>query len=132
MFGLAWDRWLVLIVVALFVLGPERIPAAMQWLGSSVRRVKSFAADAQTKLHAEIGPELAELRKPLADLPFAELRRLRNPRAAVAQFLFADHTATTQPAPSTAPASTSPSSESRHGGAGLVTGQRPPIDPDAT
>ncbi len=74
-------------------------------------QVKAVVADAQTKLHAEIGPEL---RKPLA-----ELRRLRSPRAAVAEV----------PAAS---ASTPPARESSRAGAGLVAGQRPPIDPDAT
>jgi len=112
-FGVAWDRWLILIMVALFVLGPDRLPAA-----------------AQEKLHAEIGPELAELGKPLEDLPLAELRRLRNPRAALVEFLFAEHappTAADQPVGS---AALSP--DARRGGAGLVAGERPPTDPDAT
>jgi sec-independent protein translocase protein TatB len=134
-FGLAWDRWLILIMVALFVLGPERLPAAAQWLGRSVRQAKDFAAGAQEKLQAELGPELTELRKPLADLPLAELRRLRNPRAAVVEFLFADHIPSTQPgevasAPSARP--TPPSSADSRAGVGLAPGERPPIDPDAT
>lgn len=127
-FGVAWDRWLILIMVALFVLGPERLPAAVQWLGRSIRQVKSFAAGAQDKLHAELGPELAELGKPLADLPLAELRRLRNPRAMVTEFLFAEHTAPTAATPPTGSAA----SAEGGAGAGLRSGERPPTDPDAT
>jgi sec-independent protein translocase protein TatB len=134
LFGVAWDRWLLLIVVALFVLGPERLPAAAQWVGRSVRQVKSFATEAQEKLHAEIGPELAELRKPLANLPLAELRRLRNPRAAVAEFLFADHTPSTPAGRQGSSAPTRPAAhhtgESRAGTRSPE--ERPPTDPDAT
>ncbi|MEN3266749.1 twin-arginine translocase TatA/TatE family subunit [Pseudonocardia sp.] len=126
---------MLLVVVALFVLGPERLPAAAQWVGRSVRQVKSFATGAQERLNAELGPELAELRKPLADLPLAELRRLRNPRAAVVEFLFADHIPATPPgdaasSPSAPPAP--PSSAGSRAGVGLAPGERPPTDPDAT
>jgi sec-independent protein translocase protein TatB len=127
-FGVGLDRWLLLVLVALFVLGPERLPAAMGWVGRTVRQVKSYAAGAQERLHSEIGPELAELRKPfeelrkpLADLPLAELRRLRNPRAAVVDFLFTDHT------PPGASSSTRPGA-----GVRLAPGERPPTDPEAT
>lgn len=133
MFGVAWDRWLLLVVVALFVLGPDRLPAAAEWVGRSVRQLKSVVAGAQAKLNAELGPELAELRKPLADLPLAELRRLRNPQAAVAEFLFADGSPPAQAATSRATGPLgSPSSTSERPGARLVAGERPPTDPDAT
>jgi sec-independent protein translocase protein TatB len=138
LFGVAWDRWLLLVLVALFGLGPERLPAAIQRVGRSIRQVKSFAAGAQEKLNAEIGPELAELRKPLADLPLAELRRLRNPGAAVVEFLLADHDSSAPPAQSppgasALPAHSTPTVWAGAGmGGGLASGERPPTNPDAT
>ncbi len=138
LFGVAWDRWLLLIMVALFVLGPERLPAAARWLGQTTRRVKSFATDAQAKLSAELGPEFDELRKPLAELPLADLRRLRSPRAAMTEFLFADPPATPAAAGSAAPPQRSTVSPAQPTGSAVMTGDaagragRPPIDPDAT
>lgn len=35
MFGLSIEKIVVLVVVALFVLGPERLPAAAAWLGKT-------------------------------------------------------------------------------------------------
>jgi sec-independent protein translocase protein TatB len=131
---LALDRWLLLIMVALFVLGPERLPAAAQWVGRSIRQVKAYAADAQATLNAEIGPELAQLREPLAELPLAQLRRLGNPGAAVAEFLFTEPTPPVPGSSSSAVAalSVSPSWPVIESDVGLVAAERPPTDPDAT
>lgn len=85
MFGLSWMHLLVLLAAALFVLGPERLPQAAEWLGRSVRQVRQYARDAQRRLEEELGPEFEEYRRPLQDL-----RRLRevDPRQAIVHHLF--------------------------------------------
>ncbi len=92
MFDLSFPKIVVLVLVALFVLGPERLPAAAAWLGQSIRRVKGFATGASEQLRTELGPEMDQLRQPLAELraPLQELRALRDPRAAVMRHLFND------------------------------------------
>ena len=95
MFDLSIGKIVVLGLVALFVLGPERLPAAMGWLGRTIGQVKDYAAGARQHLE---GPEFDELRAPLAELrgPLAELRALRDPRATLTRHLL------------TAPADTGP------------------------
>jgi len=120
MFGLSFEKLFVLALIALFVLGPERLPAAATWLGQNVRKVKVFAANANRQLRDEVGPEFEHLREPLEQLrgPLQELRSLRDPRAAVLRHLL-DEPSSGTPAP-VAPARTS------------APRSAPPFDPDAT
>lgn len=78
--------------MALFVLGPERLPTAAAWAGKAIRQIKAFATGANEQLRNELGPEFDQLREPLAELraPLQELRALRDPRAAVMRHLFND------------------------------------------
>ena len=82
MVGLGPERWFVRGLVALFVLGPERLPAAAAWLGRRLSQVRSLADKARQRLHDELGPEFDELREPLAQLrgPLQGSRALRDPR----------------------------------------------------
>ncbi len=91
MFDLSPGKILVLVLAALFVLGPERLPAAASWLGGAIRKAKAFAASANAQITSELGPELDHLRAPLAELraPLQELRGLRDPRSAVLRHLLA-------------------------------------------
>lgn len=81
MFGLSWGQIAIIVLVGVFVLGPERIPTAVTWVMTSLRKVRTMAAGAQAELRREIGPELDELRRQVADLQslkeFQELRDLR-------------------------------------------------------
>src|ERR1700761_6232242 len=84
MFDIGWGDFLVLIIAGLFILGPERLPGAAQWLGKTVRQVREYASGARDQLQSELGPEFDELRKPLEDL-----KKLRNfdPKRVVTQHL---------------------------------------------
>jgi sec-independent protein translocase protein TatB len=77
---------LLLALVGLFVLGPERLPAAAAWVANTVRTIREYATGARDQLRNELGPEFDELRKPLEDL--RSVRDL-DPRRAVRQQLFA-------------------------------------------
>lgn len=97
MFDLSAGKIVVLLLAALFVLGPERLPAAAAWLGGAVRKAKTLAASANAQISSELGPELDQLRAPLAELraPLQELRSLRDPRSAVLHHLLSDSDAKT-------------------------------------
>jgi sec-independent protein translocase protein TatB len=134
--SVGWTEIVVLIVAGLFILGPERLPSAAAWLGSSIRRVREYATGAREQLRGELGPEFDELRKPLE-----ELRGLRNfnPRTAATRALFDDEP-TEKPnghAPGARPdltkgANGTPPSMTKPAPPKLEKNERPPIDPDAT
>lgn len=128
--SVGWGEIFVLIVVGLFVLGPERLPEAASWLGRAIRQVREYAAGAREQLRGELGSEFDELRKPLD-----ELRGLRgyNPRGALRRTLFEDVPDTKPNGFTPPPAGAVP----RHPATGpapepLAPGERPPTDPDAT
>ncbi|MFC5993968.1 Sec-independent protein translocase protein TatB [Pseudonocardia hispaniensis] len=141
--SVGWAEILVLIVVGLFVLGPERLPAAAAWLGKAIRQVREYATGARDQLRHEFGPEFDELRKPLEDL-----RGLRdfNPRTAVRRTLFEEGPAPRPNGSDVGGSSGNGSSGNGSSGNGTVPGprvtgpaapqlspgERPPIDPDAT
>jgi len=89
MFGMSWGEIIIVITVGMFVLGPERIPVAVKWVGSTLKTVRTMAAGAQEQLQGEFGPELEELKRQIADLQslkeIQELRSLRdlNPRSMI-------------------------------------------------
>lgn len=82
--NVGWSELLVLGVIALVVLGPERLPEAARWLAAAIRKVKQFASNAQQQLQDDYGTEFEEFREPLKQLN--ELRGL-NPRAMVTKHL---------------------------------------------
>lgn len=59
--GLTMDKLLVIAVVAMFLLGPDRLPVYAQKLGELVRSVKRMANGAKDRLRDEMGPEFDEV-----------------------------------------------------------------------
>lgn len=123
---------LVLLVAALFILGPERLPEAAAWLGRSLRKIREFATGARDQLREEMGPEFDEFHKPIQDL-----RNLRSfdPKRAVTQHLFDGD----EDPLGMNDNGTGKSASGSAGGNGaarvhdsLTPGEKPPIDPDAT
>lgn len=79
MFGLSWAQIGIIVLVGAFVLGPERIPTAVGFVTKNLQKVRSMAAGAQTDLRREIGPEIDELRRQIADLrSLTEMQGLRD------------------------------------------------------
>jgi sec-independent protein translocase protein TatB len=89
MFDLSIEKLLILTVVALFVLGPERLPTAATWLARTLRQIRNYANDANQKIRSEIGPEYNQIRAPLDELrdDLASLRTWRDPRTALLHHL---------------------------------------------
>jgi len=82
--NIGWGEMLVLVVVGLVILGPERLPGAIQWTANALRQARDYVSGATSNLREELGPEFDDLREPLA-----ELQKLRgmSPRAALAKHL---------------------------------------------
>ncbi|ATD70385.1 MULTISPECIES: Sec-independent protein translocase protein TatB [Gordonia] len=82
--SIGWGEIAILVVAALVILGPERLPGAVSWSMQSLRKVRDYATGATNQLKDELGPEFEDLRKPLADLN--ELRGM-TPRSIVTKHL---------------------------------------------
>lgn len=82
--NLSWEHILVLVVVGLVVLGPERLPGAIRWTSNALRQARDYLSGVTTQLREDLGPEFDDLRVPLS-----ELQRLRGmtPRAALTKHL---------------------------------------------
>ncbi|WP_017884796.1 MULTISPECIES: twin-arginine translocase TatA/TatE family subunit [Leucobacter] len=59
--GLTIDKILVILVIAMFVLGPDRLPVYAKKLGEFVRGAKRMADGAKDRLRDEMGPEFDEV-----------------------------------------------------------------------
>lgn len=83
--NVGWGEMLVLVVVGLVVLGPERLPGAIRWSSNALRQARDYLSGMTAQLREDIGPEFDELREPLS-----ELQKLRGmtPRAALTKHLF--------------------------------------------
>lgn len=82
--NVGWGEMLVLVVVGLVVLGPERLPGAIRWSANALRQARDYLSGMTTQLREDIGPEFEDLREPLR-----ELQKLRGmtPRAALTKHL---------------------------------------------
>jgi sec-independent protein translocase protein TatB len=82
--NIGWGEMLVLVVVGLVILGPERLPGAIRWTSNALRQARDYLSGATSSLRDELGPEFDDLREPLA-----ELQKLRgmSPRAALTKHL---------------------------------------------
>src|SRR5271170_4239782 len=82
--SLSWEHMLVLVVVGLVILGPERLPGAIRWTATALRQARDYLSGVTTQLRDDIGPEFDDLRVPLS-----ELQKLRgmSPRAALTKHL---------------------------------------------
>ena len=82
--NVGWGEMLLLVVVGLVVLGPERLPGAIQWTATTIRKARDYLSGATRELREELGPEFEDLRQPLSEIP--KLRGM-TPRAAITKHL---------------------------------------------
>jgi sec-independent protein translocase protein TatB len=101
---LGWGEILVLAIVGLLILGPERLPKAAADAARMLRQLRQMARNATADLKAELGPEMA-------DIDLASL----HPRRFVQSVLDEDDAGYRGREPQR-----------------LATGERPPYDADAT
>jgi sec-independent protein translocase protein TatB len=106
-----WSELMVLAIVGLVVLGPERLPKAAADAARLLRQLRAMARNATADLKAELGPEMA-------DLDLASL----HPRRMMQSMLLDDDV---EAAGTATPVG-------RPGQVPLQPGESPPYDVDAT
>lgn len=124
MFGVGFPEIAMLLVVALVVFGPDRLPSVVAEAARMLRSLRALADNAKAEIRSELGPELGDL----------DLDSL-NPKTFVRKHLFEDGS----------PFDGSPldggARSQRSDGApyqradtapALKAGERPPYDDDAT
>lgn len=117
---------LTLAVVALIVIGPDKLPALAKDAARLIRALRDMATGAQTTLRKELG----DLGPELGDFNLDDLRAL-NPRTALTRMIFDDPDAP----PPAAPAPVTPDplvTTPQPGHHSLGRGERAPYDEDAT
>jgi sec-independent protein translocase protein TatB len=60
-FGLSFEKVLVIVIIAAFLIGPQKLPQYAASLARLVRRVRQMADSAQERVREEMGPEFEEL-----------------------------------------------------------------------
>ncbi|MDR0180414.1 twin-arginine translocase TatA/TatE family subunit [Actinomyces oris] len=61
MFGINGNEFLVIILVAVIVVGPQRLPEYTRKLTQMVRQLRVFLDNARSQIAEEVGPEMADL-----------------------------------------------------------------------
>lgn|GEM_PF-985743 len=59
--GVGWGEIAVLLVIALFVFGPERLPKAARDAGRMLRQLRTMATGMRENIRSELGPEFADV-----------------------------------------------------------------------
>jgi len=75
MFDVGLPEIAVLLLAALFIFGPERLPAVVAQAARTLRQIRAMAAGARAEIDEAIGPELRDF-NPMASL--GELAGLRD------------------------------------------------------
>lgn len=124
MFGLTADKILIIAVIAVFLLGPERVPMYAAKLAQLVKNVRNMARDAKSRMKDEMGEDFD-------DVDWQKLDpRQYDPRRIIREALLEDDES---PQSVIAPAKKEPKPESRQ--QLLEAGKEvtdPPFDPEAT
>jgi sec-independent protein translocase protein TatB len=128
--NIGWGEMLVLVVVGLVVLGPERLPGAIRWTTGALRQARDYLSGVTSQLREDMGPEFDDLRGQLG-----ELQKLRGmtPRAALTKHLLdGDDSIFTgnfdKPVNGAQPTPVEPAEPS----SGSTVADRTPFDTDAT
>ena len=59
--GLTFDKLLLIGLVAVIIIGPERLPRAAETFARLVRRAGEYLRDTKSRMREELGPEIDEV-----------------------------------------------------------------------
>lgn len=91
MFGLTFEKLLLIGIIAVFLLGPEKLPHYAAQLGRLARQLRDMANGAKDRMRDEMGPEFD-------DLDWKKLDpRQYDPRRIIREALIDDGTDTDRP-----------------------------------
>lgn len=85
--SLGWPELVVLLLLGLFVFGPERLPGMAAEAGRALRRFRTYARGVRDDLADDLGPEFRQV----------NLRSLQDPRRLLVKHVLSDDADTQQP-----------------------------------
>jgi sec-independent protein translocase protein TatB len=69
MFGIAWNEYIIIAIVALIVIGPKELPTVLRAIGQWTAKVRRMAAEFQGQFQEALREaEMADLKKEVDDL----------------------------------------------------------------
>lgn len=82
MFGMGMGELLLILVVALLVVGPDKLPNAARTIGKGIRDFRKHTQELQNTLEADekLGEAVRELKSALRDDPMRVVNRVATPR----------------------------------------------------
>ncbi|MDF1479522.1 sec-independent translocase [Leifsonia sp. H3M29-4] len=60
-FGLTFDKLLIIAIIAVFLLGPDRLPYYASQLARLVKRLRGMANGAKERMREEMGPDFDDI-----------------------------------------------------------------------
>ena len=60
-FGLTIEKLLLIGIIALFLIGPDRLPAYSAQLGRLIRQLRDMASGAKNRMRDELGPDFDDM-----------------------------------------------------------------------
>ncbi|MEE1620389.1 sec-independent translocase [Zafaria sp. Z1313] len=131
MFGINGGEFLVLAILAVLVLGPDKLPVYAQQLARLVKEVRRMATGAKEQLREEVGDDIA-------DIDWRKLDpRQYDPRKIIKEALLDDFddalsAAKDEPAKAIEAAPARPAAPQRPAQIPLAAGEAAPFDSEAT
>ena len=121
-FGLTFEKLLLIGLIAVLIIGPERLPRAAEGFARMVRKVGEYVRDTKSKMRQEMGPELD-------DVDWRKLDpRQYDPRRIIRDALMEEP----QPATATKARATIAEPVAPRAPQSFSAENRPPYDPEAT
>ena len=90
-FGLSFEKVLIIAIIAAFLIGPQKLPQYAASLARLVRRLRQLADSAQDRVREEMGPEFEDLDWKKMD------PRQYDPRRIIREALLDDEPPTSKP-----------------------------------
>ncbi|MEV7620254.1 twin-arginine translocase TatA/TatE family subunit [Microbacterium sp. NPDC089321] len=100
--GLTFDKLLLIGLVAVIIIGPERLPKAAETFAKFVRRAGEYLRETKSKMRDELGPEIDEVDWRKLD------PRQYDPRRIIRDALFEEPEFDAHPAPAATAVATDP------------------------
>jgi sec-independent protein translocase protein TatB len=121
-FGLTIEKLLLIGIIALFLIGPDRLPAYSAQLGRLIRQLRDMASGAKERMRDELGPDFD-------DMDWKKLDpRQYDPRRIIREALKEDPAAKSEAEPEAVVIESAYQRRKRLSGAGKTA----PFDPDLT
>ncbi|MCF8550390.1 MAG: twin-arginine translocase TatA/TatE family subunit [Pontimonas sp.] len=121
-FGLTIEKLLLIGIIALFLIGPDRLPAYSAQLGRLIRQLRDMASGAKERMRDELGPDFD-------DMDWKKLDpRQYDPRRIIREALKEDPAAKSEADPEPVVIESAYQRRKRLSGAGKPA----PFDPDLT